>query len=84
METLLTLKFDIIAVQEIRDSNGDAFPFFVNELNKVCNRYDYCVGERQGRSSSKEQYGFVWNRNKVISTGSFNYDDGCEEKVKSF
>ena len=42
-------KFDLIVVQEIRDSNGDAFPYFIQQLNKVCDRYDYSVGERQGQ-----------------------------------
>ena len=74
-------QFDIIVVQEIRDSNGDAFPYFVGELNKKCDRYDFCVGHRQGRSTSKEQYGLVWNRNKLECLDSFNYDDGCEKKV---
>ena len=42
-------KFDLIVVQEIRDSNGDAFPYFIQQLNKACDRYDFSVGERQGQ-----------------------------------
>ena len=41
-------KFDLVVVQEIRDSNGDAFPYFIQQLNKVCDWYDFSVGERQG------------------------------------
>ena len=48
-------KFDLIAVQEIRDSNGDAFPKFINALNQKDNIYDFAVGDRQGRTSSKVQ-----------------------------
>jgi len=44
--------FDLVAVQEIRDSNGDAFPAFVEALNAERNVFDMAVGERQARVSS--------------------------------
>jgi len=71
--------FDLVAVQEIRDSNGDAFPAFVEALNAERNVFDMAVGERQGRSHSKEQYGFVWNRNRIELKESFNYKDSGDK-----
>ena len=32
-----------------------------------------------GRSHSKEQYGFVWNRNRIELKESFNYKDSGDK-----
>jgi deoxyribonuclease-1-like protein len=52
--------FDIVAIQEIR-SKHEIMPPFIDAINATGRRYDYVVGPRLGRSSSKEQYAFVFD-----------------------
>ncbi len=53
-------QFDIVAVQEIR-SKQDILPRFVDVVNSGGRHYDYVIGPRLGRSSSKEQYAFIFD-----------------------
>ncbi len=52
--------FDIVAIQEIR-SKQDIMSRFVDQLNATGRHYDYVIGPRLGRTSSKEQYAFVFD-----------------------
>ncbi|MEX0676166.1 MAG: endonuclease/exonuclease/phosphatase family protein [Pirellulales bacterium] len=53
-------RFDVVAIQEIR-STQTILPRFVDEINLTGRHYDYVIGPRLGRSSSKEQYAFVFD-----------------------
>jgi len=53
-------QFDIVAIQEIR-SKQEILPRFVDQLNATGRHYDYVIGPRLGRTSSKEQYAFVYD-----------------------
>src|SRR5690606_23041304 len=53
-------QFDIVAVQEIR-SKQNILPQFVDMLNATGRHYDYVIGPRLGRTSSKEQYAFIFD-----------------------
>jgi endonuclease/exonuclease/phosphatase family metal-dependent hydrolase len=53
--------FDLIAIQEIRATDQDLLPSFVELINAAGRHYDYVIGPRLGRSSSKEQYAFVYD-----------------------
>ncbi|REK19239.1 MAG: endonuclease/exonuclease/phosphatase [Planctomycetota bacterium] len=53
-------QFDIVAIQEIR-SKQDIMARFVDQINATGRHYDYVIGPRLGRSSSKEQYAFVFD-----------------------
>jgi endonuclease/exonuclease/phosphatase family metal-dependent hydrolase len=53
-------QFDIVAIQEVR-SKADVLPQFVDGLNAGGRHYDYVIGPRLGRTSSKEQYAFVFD-----------------------
>jgi len=59
---------DIVFIQEIRDASGDAF-------RKLCDlsvKHDCLVSHRSGRSSSKEQYGFMFSdRVEVLEVRDF-------------
>jgi endonuclease/exonuclease/phosphatase family metal-dependent hydrolase len=55
-------KYDLIAVQEIRDSTGEAF----EELCGLLEGYSCFIGLREGRTSRKEQYGLIW-KSDIIS-----------------
>ena len=54
--------FDVIAIQEIR-AQQDILPRLIDMLNAGGQfHYDYVIGPRLGRSNSKEQYAFVFDR----------------------
>lgn len=57
--------FDVIAIQEIRAKSQDIIPFFVEQINAAGRRYDYVIGERLGRTSSKEQYAYIFDTQSV-------------------
>jgi endonuclease/exonuclease/phosphatase family metal-dependent hydrolase len=54
--------FDVIAIQEVRAVNQDVLPELVAMLNAGGeHHYDYVLGPRLGRTSSKEQYAFLFD-----------------------
>ncbi|HUY88037.1 MAG TPA: endonuclease/exonuclease/phosphatase family protein [Pirellulales bacterium] len=53
--------FDVVAIQEIRAKSQDIMPRFLALINAEGAHYDYVIGPRLGRTSSKEQYAFVYN-----------------------
>lgn len=55
-------RFDVVAIQEIRSKDDDLMPRFVDLINADGRQYDYVVGPRLGRTSSKEQYAYVFDR----------------------
>lgn len=54
-------RFDVVAIQEIRTQNDQFLRQFCTLLNATGRHYDYVIGPRQGRTSSKEQYAFVFD-----------------------
>lgn len=58
-------KFDVVAIQEIRSKDQSLLPQFVDIVNATGRYYDYAIGPRLGRSSSKEQYAFIFDRASV-------------------
>ena len=54
-------QFDIVAIQEIRAADQGALPQFVEMINSTGRHYDYVLGPRLGRTSSKEQYAYVFD-----------------------
>lgn len=67
MSALATIvrQFDVVAIQEIRAKNQSIIPNFVAMINQKGTenerQYDYLIGPRQGRSTSKEQYVFIYD-----------------------
>jgi deoxyribonuclease-1-like protein len=57
--------FDVVAIQEIRAKDDGLMPEFLRSVNADGSRYDFVIGPRLGRTSSKEQYVFVYNTEKV-------------------
>lgn len=63
--------YDVIAVQEIRDSSQTALPMLRDAVNSIGDpQYDYIVSERLGRTSSKEQYAYLFNTKTMQVMGS--------------
>ena len=75
--TDIVQQYDITAIQEVRDSSEKTVPYFVSRLNSKSGKtYDYVVSPRLGRTSSKEQYVFVYDTKTMQYTGkSFVWDD---------
>ncbi len=58
-------QFDIVAIQEIRSKDQTLIPSFVSQINANGSKYEYELGPRLGRSSSKEQYVFIFNSETI-------------------
>jgi deoxyribonuclease-1-like protein len=69
--------FDIVAVQEIRDASQTALPALKNSINDMAGpKYDFVVGERLGRTTSKEQYSYLYNTQTIQQIGTpYTYPD---------
>lgn len=63
MEVLANVvrRFDIVAIQEIRTQDPNLLAQFVAQINSAGRHYDYVIGPPQGRTSSTEQYAFVFD-----------------------
>jgi len=69
-------RFDLVAIQEIRDRADDILPRFIDLINSTGRRYSHVIGPRLGRTDSKEQYAFIFDtqtleidRNSVYTVG---------------
>jgi deoxyribonuclease-1-like protein len=64
MQTIVAIlkNFDLVAIQEVRAVSQDVIPQLVALLNADGRfRYDYALGPRLGRTTSKEQYAFIFD-----------------------
>ncbi|XP_033105743.1 deoxyribonuclease-1-like [Anneissia japonica] len=76
----IILRYDLVLIQEIRDSSGKSIIELLNEVNEhsSCDPYALEIGARAGRSSYKEQYAFIYKRSKLSVSDKYEYDDGPE------
>lgn len=58
-------RFDVVAVQEVRSKDQGVVPKFVEMINAEGAHYDYVIGPRLGRTSSKEQYVFIFDASRI-------------------
>ncbi len=58
-------QFDVVAIQEIRSKEDDILPRFVRLINSTGRQYDFVIGPRLGRTSSKEQYAFIYDAQRI-------------------
>ena len=70
-------QFDVVAVQEIRSKDEDLIPHFVDLINSSGRYYDFVIGPRLGRTTSKEQYVFLFDQEtiEVDRTQLYTVDD---------
>lgn len=72
-------RYDLILIQEIRDSSGTAILDLLGKVNQASgNKYGIEIGNRVGRSSSKEQYAFFYNKNKLKVLDKLNHVDSLD------
>jgi endonuclease/exonuclease/phosphatase family metal-dependent hydrolase len=67
MQTIVAIlkNFDLVAIQEVRSVTQDILPHLMTLLNADGHRYDYAIGPRLGRTTSKEQYAFVFDTQTI-------------------
>ena len=58
-------RFDVVAVQEIRTASQQLLPTWVEQINADGHAYQYVLGPRQGRTSSKQQYAFLFDSSSI-------------------
>jgi deoxyribonuclease-1-like protein len=79
MEVLVDVarEFDVMLVQEIRDSSGETAPAYLDLINGGGASYAYVESERLGRSTSKESYAYYWDTETVeyIEGSAYMYND---------
>ncbi|KAG2393511.1 hypothetical protein C9374_007042 [Naegleria lovaniensis] len=66
----------ITFIMEIRDSTGTAIVDLLNQLNRFTNHtrsYQLQVSERLGRTSSKEQYAFIYDSKMAQITSTYQF-----------
>jgi endonuclease/exonuclease/phosphatase family metal-dependent hydrolase len=79
MEVLVDVarEFDVMLVQEIRDSSGETAPAYLELINGEEANYAYIESERLGRTTSKESYAYYWNTETVdyLEGTAYVYND---------
>src|SRR5215213_6720835 len=65
----LIRKFDIVAVQEIKDISQTVPDVFLEEINNTGRNYRFVISERTGKQpndrSGQEQYAFYYNADRI-------------------
>ncbi|KAK7940194.1 hypothetical protein WMY93_003520 [Mugilogobius chulae] len=73
-------RYDIILIQEVRDSDLSATQKLMAHVNNGASKFTYknIVSEPLGRSTYKERYLFLYREETVSVVNSYLFDDGCE------
>lgn len=58
-------RFDVLAIQEVRSADPSVVDELVRLVNAAGARYAYLLGPRLGRTSSKEQYLYIYDRARL-------------------
>ena len=72
-------RFDVVAVQEIRDKTGNAVKDLEVAVDNLGTNYDFIAGPRLGRTSSKEQYAYFYRVSTIAVQGFYTYDDSAND-----
>lgn len=65
--------FDVVAIQEVRAIDQTVIPRLLQYVNSQGGKYDYILGPRLGRSNSKEQYCYIYDTNRLLSSPQASY-----------
>ncbi|KAK3596876.1 hypothetical protein CHS0354_029055 [Potamilus streckersoni] len=78
----IILRYDVILLQEIRDSTDAAIGLLLQEVNRRAGKRPFMmkISERLGRTNSKEQYAFFYRTTSGISLrSSYVYNDNAND-----
>eukprot|EP00128_Syssomonas_multiformis_P007245 Colp12_sorted_trinity150504_noHs@28961 len=77
--TNIVRRYDVILIQEIRDLSGTAIVSLLNQVNAAATDdsqiYSLTISPRLGRTSSKEQYAFLYLKTKMQLVDAFTHND---------
>jgi endonuclease/exonuclease/phosphatase family metal-dependent hydrolase len=78
---ILENKVDVLAIQEIRSKEQNVMPALVDLLNKSGAKYDFVISRRLGRTSSMEQYAFLYNTQNItyINDSAYIISDSTDQ-----
>jgi len=81
METLghTITRFDIVAIQEVRDKSRAAIKALEQKVDDLGRDYAVALGPRLGRTSSKEQYAYMYRSDTLDFITSYTFDDSAED-----
>ena len=65
--------FDVVAIQEVRATDQTVLPQLIQIVNSQGGRYDFILGPRLGRTDSKEQYCYVYDTSRILSSPAASY-----------
>ena len=68
-------QFDIVAIQEVKDASGAAIQSLEAQVDALGRDYAYIVSPRLGRSTSKEQYAFIYRTDSIQPIGNYTFND---------
>ncbi|NXD78073.1 DNSL2 protein, partial [Halcyon senegalensis] len=69
-------RYDVVLVQEVRDSDLSAVTQLMEQLNSVSTSpYDYEISDPLGRDNYKEMYLFIYRTNVVSVMDTYQYED---------
>jgi len=75
----IVCRYDLILIQEIRDSTGDAINELLRSVNRVVSKnghqYGMALSGRLGRTHSKEQYAFLYRTDWLSVQSEAVYED---------
>ncbi|NXI44951.1 DNSL2 protein, partial [Galbula dea] len=72
----ILLRYDVVLVQEVRDSDLSAVTLLMEELNSVSkSSYDYEISGPLGRDNYKEMYLFIYRTDVVSVVDTYQYED---------
>ena len=74
-------QFDIVAIQEIRDKSGKAIKDLEVAVDDLGENYDFIIGPRLGRTSSKEQYAYFYRVSTIRVGGSYTYTETGDDII---
>ncbi len=74
-------QFDVVAIQEVRSKDQYLIPNFVQLINRSGRRFDHVIGPRLGYTTSKEQYVFLYDTQKIVVDRQSVYTIGDREKM---
>jgi len=71
----IILRYDLILIQEIRDSSGKAIIELMSDVKEANENYEMKLSARLGRTSSKEQYAYIYRKDWLTPSDEFVYAD---------
>ena len=68
-------QFDLVSIQGIREKTGTAIKILEVKADDFGNDYNFIIGPRLGRTTSKEQYAFFYKTSAIELKGSYTFSD---------